>query len=71
MSLLHSNFKWPEQHLENEKNHEDKTDSAFVPAVLAVERLMNEVLSEEAGRGDLSDGGKTNSASGRSPGREE
>lgn len=43
-----------------------KTDSAFIPVPLAVERLMNEVLSEEAGGGDLSNGEKTNSVSGRS-----
>lgn len=51
-----------------EKNHEDKTNSALVPVPLAAERLMNEVLSEEAGRGDLSDGEKTNRVSGRSSG---
>lgn len=52
-----------------EKNHEDKTNSALVPVPLAAERLMNEVLSEEAGRSDLSDGEKTNSVSGRSSGQ--
>lgn len=44
----------------------DKKDSAFAPVALAVERLMNEVLREEAERGELSDGAKTNSISGRS-----
>lgn len=52
--------------MKKKRNHEDKTNSAFVPAPLAVERLMNEVLSEEAGRSDLSDGEKTNSISRRS-----
>lgn len=52
--------------MEDEKNHEDKTDSAFAPAPLDVESLMNEVLNEEAGRGDLSDREKTNSVSDRS-----
>ena len=53
------------------KNHEDKTDSAFAPAPLAVERLMNEVLSEEAGRGDLSDGEKQIAFQAEAPDREE
>lgn len=52
--------------MEERKNHADKTDPAFVPAPLAVERLMNEVLSEEAERGDLSHGAKPNNISGRS-----
>lgn len=51
-----------------EKNHEDETNSALVPVPLAAERLMNEVLSKEAVRGDLSDGEKTNRVSGRSSG---
>lgn len=60
------NLKRQERRLQDGKTHEDKTNSALVPEPLAAERLMNEVPSEEAGRGDLSDGEKTNNVLGRS-----